>query len=269
MIKKVSKQVAKDIQESNEEKKKYETEKTMISNKFGPKIVIDVGGILYSTSYSTLTKYPESMLGIMFSGRHAMQCEDGSFFIDRDGTQFRHILNYLRDGEEVVEYLPRSIDALLELLHEAKFYRLDGLTSLLKPLLRKIDVVVQNEIASLFFSVSSPCSACTDYRGCTFGITYCSSDKIMFKYKNMRKLSFISMKFAYAVSFIDCDLTYATFKCCSFESGAIFENCILDHTTFNNIKGLVTKSRFTGSKTDKTNFDIVLRNSLQSAGKIS
>ena len=96
MIKKVSKQVAKDIQELNEEKKKYETEKTMMSNKFGPKIVIDVGGILYSTSYSTLTKYPESMLGIMFSGRDAMQCQDGSFFIDRDGTQFRHILNYLR-----------------------------------------------------------------------------------------------------------------------------------------------------------------------------
>jgi hypothetical protein len=35
----------------------------------------------------------------MFSGRHQLKTEsDGSHFIDRDGTHFRYILNYLRDG---------------------------------------------------------------------------------------------------------------------------------------------------------------------------
>ena len=50
-------------------------------------IDLNVGGTRYTTSCSTLTKYPESMLGVMFSGRHdieAMECSDGSFFIEMD-----------------------------------------------------------------------------------------------------------------------------------------------------------------------------------------
>ena len=50
----------------------------------GQVIDLNVGGSHYSTSRSTLTKYPESMLGVMFSGRHdleAMKCSDGSFFM--------------------------------------------------------------------------------------------------------------------------------------------------------------------------------------------
>jgi len=44
------------------------------------------------------------MLSAMFSGRHNVtKDEDGRYFIDRDGTHFRYILNYLRDGNT---YLP-------------------------------------------------------------------------------------------------------------------------------------------------------------------
>ena len=157
----------------------------------GPRIVLDVGGVHYSTSRSTLTKYPESMLGVMFSGRHdlaTMQCENGSFFIDRDGTHFRHILNYLRDGEEEVESFPKSADILLELVHESEFYQLDGLTSVLKPVLRESDVVIQDQITSLFFSGGGNYN--TDYGGNNFSVSYYSKDKIRFKHKNMRGLSF-------------------------------------------------------------------------------
>ena len=36
----------------------------------------------------------------MFSGKFDIKpSEDGSFFIDRDGTHFRFILNYLRTGK--------------------------------------------------------------------------------------------------------------------------------------------------------------------------
>ena len=92
MFKEVFEQVAKEKQELENEKQKWEKEKMLMDKKFvfnGPRIVLDVGGMHYSASRSTLTKYPESMLGVMFSGRHdleTMQCKDGSFFIDRDGT---------------------------------------------------------------------------------------------------------------------------------------------------------------------------------------
>ena len=275
MFKEVFEKVAKDRQELDEEKKKWEEEKKVVDKKFvfkGPKIVLDVGGMHFSTSRSTLTKYPESMLGIMFSGRHdleTMQCKDGSFFIDRDGTYFRHILNYLRDGEEVIESFPKSPDVLSELLREAKFYQLDGLVPMLGPLLRDIDVINQNKITPLFFSSSG--TYYTDYGGHSINISLQTRDKVIFKHKNMRSLSFNYIRFDHAVSFIDCDLTSACFQYCCFESDAIFEDCILDSTTFTYVKGLVTNSckvSFTGSKTDKTSFDSSLRNSLQSSGKI-
>jgi hypothetical protein len=39
------------------------------------------------------------MLDALFSGRHAvMKEEDGSVFIDRDGSAFGHELAYLRDS---------------------------------------------------------------------------------------------------------------------------------------------------------------------------
>ena len=71
------------------------------------------------------------MLGAMFSGRHTLNQEpDGSYFIDRDGTHFADILNYLRDGYIVV---PSNSDHLQKLLIESKYYLLDGLSQLLVP----------------------------------------------------------------------------------------------------------------------------------------
>jgi hypothetical protein len=66
---------------------------------------LNVGGTLYSTSRATLMRY-DSMLARMFSGRHEIKRRaDGRVFIDRDGERFRHILNYLRDGDLDVEHL--------------------------------------------------------------------------------------------------------------------------------------------------------------------
>ena len=257
MFKEVFEQVAKDRQELDKGKKKWEEENMLMDRKFvfnGPRIVLDVGGVHYSTSCSTLTKYPESMLGIMFSGRHdlsTMQCEDGSFFIDRDGTHFRHILNYLRDGEEAVESFPKSADVLLELIRKSEFYQFDGLPSVLKPLLRESDVVIQNKITPLFFSGGGNYN--TEYRVDNFSVSYYSKDKIRFKHKNMRGLSFDGIRFAHAVSFINFDLTNAIFQYICFESESIFEDCILDNIRFNYVKGLVTNSckvSFAGSKTE-------------------
>ena len=101
----------------------------MMSQNLGgriPSIVkLNVGGKHFTTSLQTLTRDRNSMLAAMFSGRHEVQTtEDGSFFIDRDGTYFRFILNYLRNGELI---LPDGATFLKELEAEARFYQLQGI----------------------------------------------------------------------------------------------------------------------------------------------
>jgi len=64
------------------------------------KVKLDVGGKLFSTTISTLTKYPDSMLGAMFSGRYDLQKnEEDCVFIDRDPKYFRYVLDFLRNDE--------------------------------------------------------------------------------------------------------------------------------------------------------------------------
>ena len=91
---------------------------------------LNVGGKHFTTSLQTLATDPNSMLAAMFSSRLEVQTtEDGSFFIDRDGTYFRFILNYLRNGELI---LPEGATFLAELEAEARFYQVQGLLDELK-----------------------------------------------------------------------------------------------------------------------------------------
>lgn len=65
-------------------------------------IPLNVGGYSFVTTLSTLTKDKDSMLAAMFSGRHELDTDsEGRFFIDRDGTYFKYILNYLRDRKQL------------------------------------------------------------------------------------------------------------------------------------------------------------------------
>ncbi|GAB1603056.1 uncharacterized protein LOC115215506 [Argonauta hians] len=100
------------------------------------RIKLDVGGHEFTTSVFTLTQVQDSMLAAMFSGRHEIKQEaDGSVFIDRDGTHFRYILNYLRDSDYSFEALPRNKQVLRELRSEAIFYQLPGLVQQIEKLL--------------------------------------------------------------------------------------------------------------------------------------
>ena len=98
---------------------------------FASTIKLNVGGQYFTTSLQTLTKDKGSMLHAMFSGRFDTKpAEDGSYFIDRDGTNFRYILNYLRTG-----YLLIPDDKLIrkEILEEAEFYQIRGIVNQLHP----------------------------------------------------------------------------------------------------------------------------------------
>ncbi|KAK9836902.1 hypothetical protein WJX74_010854 [Apatococcus lobatus] len=66
-------------------------------------VKLNVGGETFLTTEETITKEPDSMLSRMFKGEWETPCqqdEEGRFFIDRDGSTFKHILAYLRAPEQ-------------------------------------------------------------------------------------------------------------------------------------------------------------------------
>ncbi|KAF7650200.1 hypothetical protein LDENG_00129870 [Lucifuga dentata] len=63
-------------------------------------VQLNVGGHMFSTSLSTLRKHPESKLAEMFSGQLKLHTDaEGRYFIDRDGSHFRAVLDFLRSDQ--------------------------------------------------------------------------------------------------------------------------------------------------------------------------
>ncbi|EPY75759.1 BTB/POZ domain-containing protein KCTD21 [Camelus ferus] len=93
-------------------------------------ITLNVGGKLYTTSLATLTSFPDSMLGAMFSGKMPTKRDSqGNCFIDRDGKVFRYILNFLRTSHLD---LPEDFQEMGLLRREADFYQVQPLIEALQ-----------------------------------------------------------------------------------------------------------------------------------------
>lgn len=93
-----------------------------MGDSFPPIVNVNVGGYVYTTSLATLLRFPDSMLGCMFSGRLDIAKDTrGNYFIDRDGAMFRYILNFLRTSELC---LPDSFEEFDQLNTEVDFYQI-------------------------------------------------------------------------------------------------------------------------------------------------
>ncbi|KAI8483159.1 hypothetical protein Bbelb_390410 [Branchiostoma belcheri] len=93
-------------------------------------VTVNVGGVLYTTTMATLTRYPESRLGGMFLAPQLLQKDSqGNYFIDRDGKVFRYILNFLRQGWL---RLPEGFQDIDILQDEIQFYEINQLTEDMK-----------------------------------------------------------------------------------------------------------------------------------------
>ncbi|CAJ0628091.1 8093_t:CDS:2 [Entrophospora sp. SA101] len=78
---------------------------------FSDIITLNVSGVKYKTYRSTLTAYPETLLGTMFQERNKellnpinSDNENNEYFIDRNGKAFHYVLEYYRNGEILREF---------------------------------------------------------------------------------------------------------------------------------------------------------------------
>jgi hypothetical protein len=109
----------------NAEKAAWEQEKEQLAHtqKFEGIIKLNVGGKKFATSLATLRRCSDTMIGAMFSGRHELHKDDeGNVFIDRDGTHFEEILNFLRSPETYEVDLPAA--ELNKLKQQCAYYGL-------------------------------------------------------------------------------------------------------------------------------------------------
>ena len=104
------------------------------SNSLFPSIVeLNVGGVFYTTTLSTLTRDADSLLAQTFSSRSrqpVLRDAKGKYFIDRDGVLFRYILDYLR-SQTLTLTLPHNFHETDRLCQEADYFQLAGLVRLL------------------------------------------------------------------------------------------------------------------------------------------
>ncbi|XP_009598264.1 FH protein interacting protein FIP2 isoform X1 [Nicotiana tabacum] len=193
---------------------------------------LNIGGKKFCTTLDTLTqREPDSMLAAMFSGRHTIcqESEKGYIFVDRDGKNFRHILNWLRDG--VIPPLKDSEYA--QLLREAEYYQLLGLVDEVKAVLskRKEDEELGTELTRI------------DIIKCI------QSDRVRFRGINLSgldlsKLDLSFVDFSYAclktVFFSRANLQCAKFRDVDAEA-SIFHNATLRECEFTgaNLRGAV------------------------------
>lgn len=91
------------------------------------KIVLNIGGVYFVTCQETLLSKSCFFSALV---RNATQSDE--FFIDRDPTHFRFILNHLRGSS----FIPSQPDVLKELQIEADFYCLEEMSCHIKDKLK-------------------------------------------------------------------------------------------------------------------------------------
>lgn len=120
-------------------------EETGEHTKFPPIIELNVGGRFFTTTLLTLTKCPDNMLSAMFSGKYSViKDKDGRFFIDADGENFIHILNYLRYGDLPPSQIAETV------YREAAYFGIYGLVKELEKFPQILAKIQRNNFRNQF-----------------------------------------------------------------------------------------------------------------------
>ncbi|NXS54828.1 KCNRG protein, partial [Brachypteracias leptosomus] len=126
-------------------------------------VVLSVGGVRFVTQASTLQQFPESRLARMLNDEDwEFKLVNGEFFVDRDGTLFSYIMDFLRTLQVS---LPTDFSDYQRLQREAEFYGLCPLANLLsqehllKPRPEILEVRFSLQEMQAFFRIFGSCSS--------------------------------------------------------------------------------------------------------------
>lgn len=90
------------------------------------RVKLSVGGMKFVTTFQTLKSQQGSFFDALLSGKWNLE---DTIFIDRDGSMFKYILDYMRGDPMDEDSLPTYKRQRLQ--KEAEFFQLAGLTTLL------------------------------------------------------------------------------------------------------------------------------------------
>ena len=187
-------------------------------------VTVNVGGVHYSTSRSTLCADENSMLAAMFSGFHKIETlRDGSYFIDANGKHFGIILDYLRGRIIYSDDLPPDKEILHELRREVNFYNLLGLKDLIDVSLKGF----QTRFSEWFYRYFQQR---VQYHGKPD--SYESKRYISFRRFNGYNCKFKNAIFAHKANFGSANLIGAKFDNCKFCQDISFKDASLVNAEF-------------------------------------
>lgn len=246
----------------NDNGNKNEKDSVKKTNEIESVIYLDVGGKKFTTSLDTLCKDQTSMFAVMFSGRHLLtQNRDGSYFIDRDGSHFHHILNYLRGSVSSPADLPENQLVLNALRREADYFQLRGLseiieecfensierqdfsqdeiTNMFSPITPDDMIISPNETSEHSSSSENNSSRDSPVLLRTPVSQNMTKSKLNFTNKKLNGISFAHTTFFHEVSFRNARLVGTSFYGCEFGVGVKinFNDADLTDCDFRQCKG--------------------------------
>lgn len=235
-------------------------------------VTVEVGGEKFRTELSTLTKCKDSLFPDLVralerrqeSERNGRSKRDPYIFIDRDSKHFRFILNYLRQGEQVLRgaaLKKADKEDLQDVLFEVQYYRLTNLERLVRRrmvALKKLKDFKQLEEEHCFrkyavaTSTKSP-QAINDAKQ----YKYITAKEVHLKAENLRGITFDRVIFEHSISFEGCLLTEAKFVGCSFRSAVNLKDADLFRAKFDHCDGIDFEGHFYMDKTNTNEVQFV------------
>lgn len=213
-------------------------------------ITLEIGGDKFRTEKRTLARCMGSIFPELME-RLQHRSSDGKcplIFIDRDGKHFKFILNFIRQGDQVMRSSKmRDVDKFIlgEILDEVQYYRIDRLECLIK---RKLASISKSKVDCKVLENAKYLQKCSPNKEWKLVTT----QNVLIKDSNLDGIIFQQVAFQHPITFENCILTNARFISCSFFSAINFTNVDLGSARFEHCLPVNYPEHFYFNNTDRS-----------------